>query len=91
MAGVSRPADDPRGTEGGRRQPGVVFLLGADGELTPRDVVIGVRDWEVSEVLSGLEPGDELVVLPSTSLLRSRQNMRDRYARRNAMVPGNGS
>jgi len=68
----------------------VAFVLGADGSMTPRTVVTGVRDWEVSEVLSGLEEGEELVLLPSTSLLRSQQSMRERYARRSAMVPGGG-
>lgn len=69
---------------------GVVFVLGADGQLTPRQIVTGVRDWEMSEVLSGLEAGEELVVLPSNSLLRSQQSIRERFARRNTVIPGIG-
>ena len=65
-------------------------VMGADGQITPRTIVTGVRDWEVSEVLGGLEPGVELVLLPSTSWLRSQQSMRERYTRRNAVVPGGG-
>ena len=88
--GHVEPVDKSWGTDGTRRQAAVVFALRADGEIVPREIVTGVRDWEVSEVLSGLEPGDELVLLPSTSLLRSQQSMRERYARRNAVVPGAG-
>jgi len=86
--GYSSPKGDAWGTDGTRREPGVVFVLGADGEMTPRRIITGVRDWEISEVLSGLEEGEELVLLPSTSLLRSQQSMRERYARRSAVVPG---
>ena len=88
-------AEMPRERERGdeetiRRQAGMVFLLAADGNLQPREVVTGVRDWEVSEVIEGLRPGDEVVVLPSNSLLRSQQQMRDRYARRASALPGAG-
>jgi hypothetical protein len=41
-------------------------------------------------VLAGLEGDELLVLLPSTSLLRSQQSMRERFARRNAVVPGAG-
>ncbi len=83
------PVDNTR-ADGVRREPGVVFVLGADGLMTPRHIVTGVRDWEMSEVLSGLEAGEELVLLPSNSLLRSQQSMRERFARRTTVVPGMG-
>jgi HlyD family secretion protein len=94
-AGVaSTGPEDPGATgwqaDGVRRDAGVVFALSADGTIVPRRVVTGVRDWEIAEVLDGLEQGDELVLLPSTSLLRSQQSVRERFARRNAMVPGAG-
>ncbi len=81
---------EDRAAEDVRREPGVVFMMGADGRITARRILVGVRDWEVSEVLEGLEPGDELVLLPSNSLLRSQQSARERYMRRSAVVPGTG-
>lgn len=84
------PAADTRESDDARRETGVVFVLGADGQLTPRQIVTGVRDWEMSEVLSGLEAGEQLVLLPSNSLLRSQQSMRERFARRSAVLPGTG-
>ena len=82
-----RPRDDTRGTDGSRREPAVVFVLDVDGRFYGREIITGVRNWETTEVLGGLEEGEELVLLPSTSLLRSQQNMRDRFARRNSVVP----
>ena len=89
-AAANAAVADPWGTEGGRREEAVVFLLDENGQIVPRQIIAGIRDWEFTEVLSGLQPGDELVLLPSTSLLRSQQAMRDRFANRNSMIPGGG-
>jgi len=82
-------ARDPWGTAGGRREQAVVFVMSADGVLTQRNIVTGVRDWEFTEVLEGLVAGDEVVMLPSTSLLRSQDDLRARFAGR-SMIPGMG-
>jgi hypothetical protein len=52
-----------------------------------RAVRVGVSDWERSEIVSGLNPGDRVVLLPSTSLLQSQDELRARFARR-SMIPG---
>jgi Cu(I)/Ag(I) efflux system membrane fusion protein len=44
----------------GRRR--VVFVDLGDGRLAPRDVEIGLGNGEVYEVVSGLEPGERVVV-----------------------------
>ena len=80
-------ARDPWGLQRGRREPAVVFVLGADGSVVPRQIVAGVRDWEYTEIMSGLEAGEEIVLLPSTSLLRSEEEMRRRFSGR-SMIPG---
>ena len=80
---------DPWGTSG-RREPAVVFVLEADGRITAREILTGVRDWEMTEVLSGLEGGEQLVLLPSTSLLRAQQSMRERFAQRSSVIPAAG-
>ena len=82
-------ARDPWGTAGGRREDAVVFVMSAEGVLSPRDVVTGVRDWEFTEILEGLVAGDEVVMLPSTSLLSSQEDLRARFAGR-SMIPGMG-
>ena len=67
-------------------QPAVVFVM-ADGKMAPRQVMMGVQDWEFTEIVSGLQPGDEVVLLPSTSLLMSQQALRDRFSRFSS-IPG---
>jgi len=88
-AQMEAEASDPWGIETVRRQAAVVFILGQDGLMTPRQIVTGVRDWERTEVIEGLQPGDEVVILPSTSLLRSQEDLRQRFSGR-SMIPGMG-
>ena len=65
----------------GRREEAVVFVMTADNEMVARQVTIGVQDWEHTEVIAGLEDGDQVVLLPSTSLLMSQQALRERFSR----------
>jgi HlyD family secretion protein len=88
-AQMEAEASDPWGVETARRQAAVVFVLGEDGLMTPRQIVTGVRDWERTEVIEGLQPGDQVVILPSTSLLRSQEDLRQRFSGR-SMIPGMG-
>ena len=89
-AAKAQPAGDISDDNGSRQEPAVVFVLDVDGRFHAREIVTGVRDWETSEVLAGLEEGEELVLLPSTSLLRSQQAIRDRFARQNTVVSLSG-
>jgi HlyD family secretion protein len=82
----AQPVGGISGDNDSRQEPAVVFVLDIDGRFHAREIVTGVRDWETSEVLAGLEEGEELVLLPSTSLLRSQQDIRDRFARQNTVV-----
>ena len=86
----AHPVGDISGDNDSRQEPAVVFVLDIDGRFHAREIVTGVRDWETSEVLAGLEEGEELVLLPSTSLLRSQQDIRDRFARQNTVVSLSG-
>lgn len=103
--GGGRPGDEAGGDQGGGSgnttsmaafgigqapQEAVVFVIGEDGTMVPRRVMAGVRDWEYTEIASGLEPGEKVVLLPSTSLLSSQQAMRDRFSRMAGGIPGTG-
>lgn len=84
------PVDmDPFGIQG-RREPAVVFLFDAGGLLTTKEIVAGVRDWEYTEVLEGLSAGETLLLLPSTSLLRSQDRLRQWAQGRAGAIPGMG-
>lgn len=66
---------DPFGIAG-RREDAVVFVYDELGQLTTREIVVGVRDWDNTEVIAGLDPGDQMILLPSNSLLRSQAAIR---------------
>ncbi|HWN82667.1 MAG TPA: efflux RND transporter periplasmic adaptor subunit [Candidatus Udaeobacter sp.] len=73
VAGPGGGSNRPRG-EG---RPAVVFLVAGD-KLTATPVRIGVRNWDDTEILSGLEEGQTVAVMPSTSLLREQAQFRQR-------------
>jgi HlyD family secretion protein len=84
----ARPGGGPRAgrpAAGGRPPAGepdrrMVFTVTAAGyELRP--VRVGLRNWEVTEILSGLEPGDRVALVPSAAQLRQSQEFRDRVQR----------
>ena len=59
----------------------------------PRDAVgrmieAGLTDLDYSEILSGLSLGDTVLVLPSSSLLASQQQMQERLSRMSGGLPG---
>lgn len=71
-------------------EPAVVFALTESGRIVARGVLVGVRDWEYTEVVRGLELGERVVMLPSTSLLMSQEELRERFSRRFSPIPGGG-
>ena len=54
----------------------------------PVSVQTGLTDLDYSEVLSGLELGDTVLVLPSSSLLASQRQMQERLDRMRGGMPG---
>ena len=83
---ASKPDRDPFGIDG-RREDAVVFVYDELGQITTKNIVAGARDWEHTEVLAGLDPGDQVLILPSNSLLRSQEQIRA-WARGRSGIPG---
>ena len=73
--------------EGVAEPTGAVFVLGADGTLSLRPILAGINDWEFTEIKGGLSGDEQIVILPSTSLLRSQQDLRDRFGG-GSVIPG---
>ncbi|NIR44549.1 MAG: efflux RND transporter periplasmic adaptor subunit [Gemmatimonadetes bacterium] len=68
--------------------PGVVFAW-REGTIQPVPVQVGVTDWESIEVVSGLQVGDSVALLPTASLLRDQAQLLERFQRfRGSGVPG---
>lgn len=47
---------------------GVVFVMAEDGTLSPRAVLVGVTDWSNSEILAGLEEGEQVALIAVAGL-----------------------
>lgn len=56
-------------------KPAVAFVVGADGNLEPRAVILGISDWDFAEVLAGLREGEELALI-GPAQLQARQQAR---------------
>ena len=76
---------------GRRRSTGVVFVpagpvnggadtgtTGGPGGFRPVRVDLGIRNWDDTEILSGLKEGDKVVVTLSSGLLRQQQRWENR-------------
>jgi len=67
----------------------IVFVK-RGGRPDPVWIRTGLTDMDYSEILSGLTESDSVLVLPSTSLVQSQQDMRERFTRATGggAVPG---
>ena len=65
----------------------VVFVL-RGGIPQPVPVRTGLTDLDYSEVVSGLTLADTVLILPSTSLIESQQEMQERMSRMGRGIPG---
>ena len=87
-AGAGAASDSARGAGAGRaRRNGTAASLSTsrwivfvqrNGQPTPVWVRTGLTDLDYSEVLSGLQAGDSVYVLPSASLVQSQQQFKQR-------------
>ena len=84
-----RPGGGERAGAGGGH-PGVVFLQGPGG-IEARRVSLGLTDWEYTEVVDGLEAGDQVVLVSVAELQRQQQEMTDRVRQRFGGPMGSGS
>lgn len=68
-------------------RPAVVFVLGTDSIPQPRLVQIGLGDWDNTEIVSGLEAGETLVIVGAAQL----QAQQDAFLQRMRERSGGGS
>jgi HlyD family secretion protein len=83
---------------GGRRRggdpdprPGVVFVQAPEGPQVRR-VTLGLSDWEYTEVTSGLEPGEKVLLVSVAQLQQQQQQSMERMRQRagGGVLPGGG-
>jgi hypothetical protein len=76
-----------RGVSGQRVRSGLVFV--AKGKsFEPRIVMLGAGNFDYTEVVSGLQEGEQVALLASLSLQAQRQQQSDRFRQGMGGVPG---
>lgn len=76
--------------DGSRARPAFVFVSTPKGP-EPRRVMIGLNDWDHTEVISGLEPGEQVVLLSVARLQQQQQQFADQMRQRaGGIFPGQG-
>ena len=66
----------------GAPRPAITFVVSADGTIEPRPILIGVNDWDNTEVLVGLEEGEEVALIGAAQLQAQQQEFIDRMRER---------
>lgn len=65
---------------GGTSRQGVVFLVRDSGQYEARLVRLGVADYDYSEVISGLQEGDQVASLAMAALQAAREQRNARFS-----------
>lgn len=69
-------------------RPGLVFVQGPNGP-EPRMVLLGLNDWDYTEVIRGIEPGEPVILMSVARLQAQQQEMLNRFRERNSgPIPG---
>jgi len=79
-----------RGAPSGAGQGAVAFVVATDGSIQARPILIGVNDWDNTEVLRGLEEGEQVALLGAAQLQARRQEWLDRIRGAGGVFPGGG-
>ena len=66
----------------------VVFVVDEGGVPTPRPVEIGLNDYDLTEVVSGLDEGERVAMLGAAQLQAQNQAFLDRIRERSSMFGG---
>ena len=89
FAGMRREGGSGGAASGapGSRRPGIVFVPGANGP-EPRMVMLGVNDWDYTEVVTGLAEGDQVFMMTAARLVQQERERADRMRERAGSMGG---
>ena len=68
----------------------VVFIMAEDGTIEPRAVMIGLNDWDFTEVVSGLEEGEQIAIVGAAQLRASQDEFLERIRSNSNPFGGGG-
>ena len=68
----------------------MVFVIAEGGVIEPRMVMIGLTDWDRTEVVSGLDEGDRVALIGLSQLQAQREEFLERMRSRGSNPFGMG-
>ncbi|MEX0980107.1 MAG: efflux RND transporter periplasmic adaptor subunit [Gemmatimonadota bacterium] len=68
----------------------IVFVMKDDGSLEARPILLGVNDWDRTEVLAGLEEGERVAIIGAAQLQASQQQWIEQLRARQGNSPFGG-
>lgn len=69
---------------------GIAFVLLPDSTLEMRPILMGVNDWDNTEVLAGLQEGDQVALIGAAQLQAEQEQMMNRMRGMGGMFGGMG-
>ncbi len=69
-------------------RPAVVFVIGEDGTVEPRMVMIGLNDWDNTQIVSGLDEGERVALIGLAQLQARQDQFLDRIRSRSSPFGG---
>ena len=73
QGGQTEPGEEDAAGRQRETRRAVVFVMAKDGTIEPHGVMIGLNDWDFTEVVSGLEEG-QLIAIVGAAQLRASQD-----------------
>ena len=76
--GQTEPGEEDAARPERETRRAVVFVMAEDGTIEPRGVMVGLNDWDFTEVVSGLEEGQQVAIVGAAQLRASQDEFVDR-------------
>jgi HlyD family secretion protein len=73
----------------GETRPAVVFVQ-TDRGPQARMVQLGLNDWDKTEVVSGLDAGERVILISVAQMRQAQEDMMNRIRERTSPIPGGG-
>ena len=68
----------------------VVFVVAQDGTIEPRAVMIGLNDWDFTQVVSGVEESEQVALIGAAQLRATQDAFLERIRSRSSPFGGGG-
>jgi len=78
QGGQTEPGEEDAAGRQRETRRAVVFVIAEDGTIEPHGVMIGLNDWDFTEVVSGLEEGDLIAIVGAAQLRASQDEFLNR-------------